>query len=89
MASQGMAFAAGFLLAGLASLAYIRLLRRKVKSYEQYVRHRIDEQIAKLLPSQAIAAPTFKTADSEGRMLAIFSGVRPTPRPSAAVSSGK
>lgn len=89
MASQGVAFVAGFLLAGLVSLAYIRLLRRKIKSYELYVRHRIDEQIAKLLPSQALAAPTFKTVDSEGRMLAIFSGVRASARPSAALSSSK
>lgn len=89
MASQGVAFVAGFLLAGLASLAYIRLLRRRIKSYELYVRHRIDEQIAKLLPSQAMAAPTFKAADSEGRMLAILSRVGASPRPSAVLSSSK
>lgn len=89
MASQGVAFVAGLLVAGLVSVAYIRLLRRKIKSYELYVRHRIDEQIARLLPSQVVAPPTFKTADSEGRMLTIFSGVRASARPSAALSSSK
>ena len=71
-------FVAGFSLAGLVAWGYIRLLRRKIKSYEMYVKLRIDGQIAKLLPSQAItAAPMARTADVHERVMALFSGVAP------------
>ena len=83
------AFSAGFLLAGLVSLGYIRLLRRQIKSYELYVKLRIDEQIAKLLPSQAVSRPVAKTGGAQDRVMALLSGVVSSRRPSAALSSGE
>ncbi|HLW79633.1 MAG TPA: hypothetical protein VKU44_08550 [Terriglobia bacterium] len=67
------AFFVGLLTAGLAALAYIRVLLAKLASYELYVTRRIDEQIASLLPSHAATLSSVSTDDPRARLIAVLS----------------
>lgn len=68
------AFVAGLLLAGLASQVRIRLLRKKIASYEAYIEFRIDSQMARLLPSQSAVSHRAGAGVGQSRALRAATG---------------